>query len=329
VAAAPEQPEEVVDPDLPIVDPHHHLWGRERGWTPAVYLLEELLADTGSGHDVRATVFVEAGVAYRDFGPEEQRPVGETEFANAVAEEAAARGVSTRVAAGIVAHADLRLGAAVDEVLAQHREAAPDRLRGIRHMVSPELARGADLMDTEHMLLDPAFRKGLARLPAHALTFDVMALHFQLADVLDTVRALPEVGFVLDHVGGVVGIGQYAGRHDEVFAAWRTDLAALAREPNVVVKLGGMNMHLTGWGWHRRPRLPSSDELVAAQGRWFAAAIDSFGPDRCMFESNFPPDKISGSYRTLWNAFKKLAAGYSSEERSALFSGTATRVYRL
>jgi L-fuconolactonase len=326
MAAQPEPVEDVLDPGRPIVDPHHHLWGPDFDLTPRPYLLDELISDTTSGHNVVATVYVEAHSHLRETGPERLRPVGETEFANAAAEQARARGASIRACAGIVAKADLSLGAAVDEVLAAHRAAAPDRLRGIRDGVNPP----ADtLVDVEHRLLDRQYRAGLARLPEHGLTYDALVFHFQLRELLDAVRALPQVTFVLNHLGGVMGVGQYRDTRTQMLPQYRADLADLAGEPNVVMKLGGLNMYLTGFFWHKNPRLPSSTELLDATGDYYTFAIDTFGPDRCMFESNFPPDKLSGSYRTLWNLFKRVAEPYTEDEKTAMFSGTATRIYRL
>jgi L-fuconolactonase len=329
VAALPEDREDVVDPERAIIDAHHHLWAPERGYSPPTYLLDEFVADLDSGHRISSTVYVEVHSKYRADGPEALRPVGETEFVEAMAIEAADRGLTTRVAAGIVSRVDLLLGDEVDEVLSAHEAASPGRFRGIRDSCTPQFVRGSDLVDHEKKLLQPTFRQGLRQVAKHGLTFDAMVFHYQLADLLDTVRSLPEVSFVLDHMGGIVGIGPWEGRRDEVYQQWKLDLAAIAREPNVVVKLGGINLHLAGFGWHKQPQLPSSDELVAAQARYYHHAIESFGPDRCMFESNFPPDKISGSYRTLWNALKKIAEPYTEDEKNAMFSGTAQRVYRL
>lgn len=328
MSAEPDSIEDVIAPDAPVIDPHHHLWGPEKGYTPATYLLDELAADIGSGHNVVATVYVEAGAGYRPDGPERLQPVGETEAAVAAAQDAAARGISTRVAASIVAHADLSLGAGVAEVLEAHRAAAPERFHGIRDMVSPEWIT-MDFTDHERRLVQPGFREGLATLAEHDLSFDVYAFQTQLPDVLDTVRAFPDVTFVVNHLGGIVAIGPWQGKRDEMWPAWQADVSALGREPNVVMKLGGINMHLAGFAWHKQRRLPSSDQLVAATGRYYHHAIEAFSPDRCMFESNFPPDKISGSYRTLWNAFKKIASKYSDSEQDALLRGTAARVYRI
>jgi predicted TIM-barrel fold metal-dependent hydrolase len=326
VAAKPEPVEEVVDPDRVVVDPHHHLWGPHHDLTPSRYLLDDLLADTGSGHRVAATVYVEAHSHYRKDGPERLRPVGETEFANSMADLAVARELPTAVAAGIVGKADLSLGDQVDEVLQAHCLAAPERFRGVRDGVNPP---NDTLVDVAHRLQDPAYRQGVARLAAFGLTYDALVFHFQLGELLEVVRAVPEVTFVINHLGSPIGVKQFTGKRDEYLPQWRTDLTALAAEPNTVMKLGGLNMYLTGFLWHKREQKPSSDELLAATGDWYRFAIDTFGPTRAMFESNFPPDKLSGSYRTLWNLYKKVAAAYSEDEQDALLRGTASRVYRL
>jgi L-fuconolactonase len=326
VRAAPDVLEDVLDPQLPIVDAHHHLWGPDSPLSPSRYLLDELASDLGSGHLIEQTVFVEAGARYRTAGPASFRVVGETEFAADAATSARERGLPTEVAAGIVARADLALGAAVDDVLDAHLAASGGRLRGIRDPVAPPLST---LDRDERRLLQPLFREGLARVAARGLPFDVFALHFQLGDVIATVREMPDVTFVLDHLGSPVGIGPFARRREEVWPRWRADVATIAREPNVVVKLGGMGMYPVGFEWHKRGRLPSSRELATATGRYFHHSIDVFGPQRCMFESNFPPDKLSGSYRTLWNSLKLIAAPYTIAEKTSMFSGNARRIYRL
>ncbi|MGK5112480.1 amidohydrolase family protein [Geodermatophilus sp. CPCC 205506] len=325
--AKPDLVEEVLEPDLPIVDAHHHLWDESVPMMREEYLLDDLAADVSSGHNIEATVFVEAEARHRSDGPPELRSVGETEFANAVGEEAARRGMTTRVAAAIVAHADVGLGPAVEAVLDAHQAAAPHRLRGIRDM-TVTLDR-ANVAGDPHLLLQPEYREGLRRLAARGMTYDVYVFQVQLADVIATVRALPEVTFVLNHLGGLVGIRPWTGRRDELFPQWKEDIATIAREPNVYLKLGGMNMFIAGFNWHKGERRPSSRQLVDATGKYFDHAIQSFGPDRCMFESNFSPDKLSGSYRTLWNSFKIIAADYSAEEKASMFAGTARSVYRL
>ena len=321
-AALPEAPEAAVEPALPIIDCHHHLWDVSP-FDGSRYLEEELLRDLAAGHNIQATVYIEAHSRYRPDGPEELRPVGETAFANAVADRQRDR----RVCAGIVAHADLLLGDAVEPVLVAHREAAPARLRGIRDRIASRAARG-DFEDLKQ-ILQPAFRAGLRLLAKHGLSFEAFAYHHHLADVAETARACPDTQFVLNHLGGPLRLGPYAGRTNEVYAVWKQGIAAVARQPNVVVKLGGIGMATAGFAWEQGPRLPGSDELVAVTRPWYLHAIDCFGPGRCLFESNFPPDGLSSSYVTLWNSHKKLSAGFSAAERAAMFHDNARRVYRL
>lgn len=320
--------EEILDPALPICDPHHHLWdypGRR-------YLLDELLADTGSGHHVVATVFVECASMYRAEGPEALRPVGETEFVNGVAAmSASGRYGSTRVAAGIVGFADLALGERVGEVLDAHLAASP-RFRGIRHAAgwdASDAVRNSHTNPPPGLLADARFRRGFAELSPRRLTFDAWMYHPQIPELTALAKAFPDTTIVLDHFGGPLGIGPYSGRRPEVFAAWRLALRALADCPNVVAKLGGLVMPINGFRFHRRERPATSLELVEATGDWYRHAIDCFGVERCMFESNFPVDKQSGSYHVLWNAFKRIAAGASAADKAALFHDTAARVYRL
>ena len=327
--------EPALEPELPIVDPHHHLWDYSTGR----YLAEELLADTGSGHNVVATVFVECGSMYRPHGPDGLRPVGETEFVQALAKQTTAKRSSadagtsqTRIAAGIVGHADLLLGAQVREVLEAHLAASPDRFRGIRHAAgwheSDEI-RNSHGNPPAGLLLDKRFRSGFAELQPLGLTFDAWLYHPQLAELADLARTFPQTTIVLDHFGGPLGMGPYAGKGDAVFAAWRESIGEVAACPNVVAKLGGLNMAVNGFGWHKRELPPTSQELAAATQRYFVYAIERFGVQRCMFESNFPVDKVSCSYGVVWNAFKRIAAKFSPAEKAALFHDTATRVYRL
>lgn len=320
--------EEILEPALPICDPHHHLWdhpGRR-------YLLDELLADTGSGHRVVATVFVECASMYRAEGPEALRPVGETEFVNGVAAmSASGRYGPTRVAAGIVGFADLGLGERVGEVLDAHLAASP-RFRGIRHAAGwdeSDAVRNSHTNPPPGLLADAHFRRGFAELSPRRLTFDAWLYHPQLPELTALAKTFPDTTIVLDHFGGPLGIGPYAGRRPEIFAAWRLAIRALADCPNVVAKLGGLVMPINGLGFHRRERPATSLELVEATRDWYRHAIDSFGVERCMFESNFPVDKQSCSYHVLWNAFKRIAAGASAADKAALFHDTAARVYRL
>ncbi len=321
--------EQILEPERPICDPHHHLW--DRGGNR--YLLDELLADTRSGHNIVSTVFVECLSMYRADGLDEMKPVGETEFVQGVAAMSASGGYGDiRACAGIISYADLSLGDAVAPVLEAHVAASPNRFRGIRHAAgwhpSPDI-RNSHTNPPEHVLSDPGFRKGYAHLGRLGLSFEAWLYHEQIPELTDLVRAFPDIPVVLDHFGGPLGIGPYAGKQAEVFEAWKPAIAKLAKSPNVYAKLGGINMPINGFGWDKRPVPPTSDELVAATRQYYEFTIEQFGPERCMFESNFPVDKASCSYPVLWNAFKKMAAGFPEDEKDAMFRGTATKFYRL
>jgi L-fuconolactonase len=318
-----------LEPDLPIVDPHHHLWDHPN----SRYMLDEILGDTGTGHRVIATVFVECLSMYRADGPESLKPVGETEFVNGIAAQSTSgRYGETRVAAGIVSFADLTLGTAVEEVLHAHIAAAPARFRGIRHAAGfdPDPAiRNSHTRPTAVLYQSTRFREGFAKLKDLNLSFEAWQYHPQMRQVTGLAKAFPDTTIILNHLGGPLGIGPYKDRREEIFRQWKADLTELAQCPNVVVKLGGINMPVNGFNWHRRPMPPNSDELVAATRDYYLHAIDRFGPRRCMFESNFPVDRISCSYGVLWNSFKKIAAGFTAEEKTQLFYLTAAETYRL
>jgi L-fuconolactonase len=316
--------ESVLDPGLPIVDPHHHLWDHPH----PRYLFDEFLADLATGHDIRATVFVNCWSMLRSDGPEEMRPVGEVEFANGVAAMSASGGYgSTRVCAGIVGDADLRLGAGVEPVLERLSRAGGDRFRGIRHIAAHD--EQVRQLAPPGLFLDPRFRDGFGRLQQLGYTFDAWLYHPQLPELIDLMEAFPTARVVLNHIGGRIGIGTYAGRQDDVFAAWQRDVRTLARYPNMHVKLGGLGMSFCGFGFDTRGTPASSEELAAAWRPYFEPCIEAYGASRCMFESNFPVDKPSCSYRSLWNAFKRIAAGASADEKTDLFAGTASRFYEL
>jgi predicted TIM-barrel fold metal-dependent hydrolase len=322
--------EEILDPELPIVDPHHHLVDRDN---TGRYLLPELLADTGSGHNIVATVYLEWLSMYRAAGPVEMRPVGEVEFANGVAAMAAS-GLygATKVCAGIVGYADLMLGAAVEPVLEAMIMAGGGRFRGIRYISAAhpdEAARGSSINRPAGLLMNDKVRRGFARLHPLGLSFDAWMYFTQLGELVDLARAFPETPIVLDHVGGAIGIGPYAGHRDAVFAQWRAAIQELARCPNVHVKLGGLGMRLFGFDVAAQEMPPGSEELAALWRPYIETCIAAFGPERAMFESNFPVDKGSGSYHVFWNAFKRIAVGCSAVEKSALFADSARRFYRL
>ncbi len=321
--------ETVLEPELPIVDPHHHLWERA-GWN---YMLDDLLVDTGSGHNIVGTVFVQCRSMHRADGPEAFRPVGETEFVNGVAAMSASGGYGpARICAGIVGHADLRNGAATDAVLEAHIRAGGGRFRGIRHITAwdgdPELMNPA-YAPPPGLMFDAAFRQGFACLAPLNLTFDAWLYHPQIGDVAALARAFPNTGICLNHIGGPLAIGSYAGKRAAVFAQWSAAIRDLAGCPNVAVKLGGMAMRINGWDFHERADPPSSVDLAAAWKPYVDVCIEAFGASRCMFESNFPVDKGSYGYQAFWNACKILAKGASASEKADLFCGTASRFYRL
>jgi L-fuconolactonase len=320
--------EAALEPELPIIDPHHHFWDRRNNR----YELSDLAADT-EGHNVRQTVFVECSSMYRADGPEEFKVVGETEYVQGIASvSASGRYGDLRAAAGIVGTADLRLGDRVAPVLEAHLAASPNRFRGIRHRAA---WAGPDVLPTrpadfpEHVLMDPNFRAGYAYLRQYGMTFEGWLYHNQIPELTDLARAFPDTTIIFNHLGGPIGVGQFAGRRDEVFAAWKTAVADLAKCPNVVAKVGGLQMTVNGYGWHEHDKPPTSDELLETNRAWYEYTIEQFGPRRCMFESNFPVDKLSCSYSNLWNQFKKLTKGFRADERADMFHDTAMRVYRL
>jgi L-fuconolactonase len=327
--------EDIIDPNRPIIDPHHHLWPND--WRKA-YLLEDFWRDTGSGHRVEKTVFVECRASYPDDGPEHLRPLGETEFVAQIARasrdtETASDGTRPAVIAGFVAHADLTLDHSIlRELLQAHESKSEGLFRGIRHSGARDpnpKALSIPGRAPEKLYADPRFREGVTLLGSLGLTYDTWHYHHQNPDYLDLARAIPGTQFILDHFGTPLGVGNYAGQREEIFRQWKLDIAAIARCPNVVAKLGGLAMPDCGYGWDQADCPATSDELVAAHQDYYHYAIECFGPTRCMFESNFPVDKRSLSYAVYWNAMKKIAARYDDDEKNALFYGTAARIYRL
>jgi L-fuconolactonase len=320
--------EETIEPERSIVDPHHHLWHHK----DVPYLLPNLWADTNSGHNIEQTVFIDCTAEYRTSGPEALRPVGETEFVVRVAAEAAKGPAGAARIGAIIGHADLMLGEAVGEVLSAHEQAGNGLFRGIRHAAgwdASEVVRNSHSNPPEHLYAEPSFREGMAELTRHGMVFEAWHYHRQIPELTALAHALPETTMVHDHFGGPLGIGPYKGKRDEIFEQWKTDITALAQCSNVIAKLGGMAMAINGYGWHKAERPLTSDELVAAQRPWYEHCIEQFGPERCMFESNYPVDKVSISYNVLWNSFKKMTAGFSDDEKESLFRATAMGVYGL
>ena len=325
--------EDAIEPALPICDPHHHLWDQQPARVAPRYLLDEILGDIRGGHNVVSTVFIECGAMFKTTGPETLRAVGETEFVNGIAAMSASGAYGpARIAAGIVGTADLRLGEAVGAVLDAQIAAGGGRFLGIRRAAAWDPDPGVPNHRTEpgaRLFFRDDFRAGFAQLARRQLTFEAWCYHRQIPDVTALARAFPDTTLILNHFGGPLGIGSYAGKAKDVFAEWRASITELAACPNVVAKLGGINMEMNGFGWHERSRPPSSRELADATRHYYEFTIERFGADRCMFESNFPVDKASCSYTVLWNSFKRLTSGATASEKAKLFHDTAARVYRL
>jgi predicted TIM-barrel fold metal-dependent hydrolase len=323
------QQEEIIDPELPIVDAHHHLWDHAGNR----YFVLDLLNDLATGHNIRATVAVECGAMYRQDSVAELRPIGETEFLNGAAAISASGAYGDCGAcAAIVGHADLRLGEGVRPILEAHVRAGGGRFRGVRFssVWHPDPAARASLANPPpHLLRDAKFREGFAQLAPLGLSFDAWMYHTQLPELVELAQAFPQTTIVLNHAGGPIGIGPYAGKRNAVLAEWGASMREVARCPSVLVKLGGFGMRLFGFDFASRPSPPSSRELAESCRPYVETCIELFGVERCMFESNFPVDKGSCSYAILWNAFKRLATHASPAEKHVLFSGTASRAYRL
>jgi len=320
--------EDIIEPDRPICDPHHHLWDHPNN----EYLLPDLLADIGAGHNVVSTVFVECSSMYRASGPEALKPVGETEFVNGVAAmTASGQYGDVQACSGIVSYADLSLGAGVGTVLDEHMRLS-DRFRGIRHAAGWDASddvRNSHTNPPQSLYLQDEFRSGFQELVDRKLSFDAWLYHRQIPELTDLAKTFPDATIIFDHFGGPLGIGPYAGHAEAIFEQWCVDVAELASCPNVYPKLGGIVMPLNGFTWHKRDTPATSDEVVEATGRYHRKAIELFGPERCMFESNFPVDKQSCSYAVLWNAFKKIAAQFSEQDKQSLFHDAAAHAYRL
>ncbi len=320
--------EEIVDPDRRIIDTHHHLWKVPSMW--GTYELQDLWTDTESGHNIEKTVFMDCHSSYREEGPSQLKPVGETEYVVDIAEESATQPEKATIAA-IVSFANMNLGEAVDEVLFAHEEAGRGLFRGIRH---------AGPSDTTGTLTNPGttrpcpytgdnFRLGVRTLGRLGYTYDAWHFYLQNPDFFELAKAVPDTIMILDHFGSPLGVGAYAGRQAEIFEIWKGDIEKIAQCPNVYAKLGGLAMPDNGFGWHDRDHPPTSDEFAEAQRAYYLHTIESFGPERCMFESNFPVDRLSISYQIMWNGMKKIVADFNEDEKHAMFYGTAESVYRV
>ncbi len=325
--------EDTLEPELPICDPHHHLWEFRHDRVAPKYLLDEILSDFNSGHNIVSTVFIECSAMYRASGPEHMKCVGETEFVNGIAAMSAS-GLygKCRVAAAIVGSANLNIGSAVGEVLDAHVQAGGGRFRGIRcqgQWDADNSIRSAKDANGPDRFSNAKFREGFAELAPRNMTFEAWCYHTQLKEVTALARAFPDTTIILNHFGGPLGIGPYAGKADDIFPIWQKEIADLATCQNVLAKLGGINMDINGFGWENHNTPPTSETLMQATRRWYEHTIEHFGTSRCMFESNFPVDMTSCSYNTLWNSFKHLTLDYSVDEKRQLFHDTAVRTYKI
>ncbi|MWB79669.1 amidohydrolase family protein [Pseudooceanicola sp. 216_PA32_1] len=312
--------EDVLAPGQPIFDCHHHLWDRPEGR----YRAEELMADMGAGHDVRASLFVQCRTGYRTTGPEALRPVGEVET---VLDWTRGR---DRFPAGLVAMADLQLGDRVRPVLDALTEAGQGQVKGIRNTTAwhaDPAVRSNPTPPPQGLMRTDAFLDGARAVAAHGLTLDVWAYQTQLDEVRALAEAVPELAVIVDHCGGPLGVGPHDRFDPDNFRAWRESLAQVAALPNTRIKIGGFGLGVFGWRYADDALPPHSDTLANDWAPWVETCLDLFGPDRAMFESNFPVDKGQVSYRTLWNAFKRLAAPLSRDEQDALFWRSAARTY--
>lgn len=323
--------EKALEPDLPILDAHHHLYGAATDTQH--YRVEDLAHDLASGHRVIGTVYVEAfGSAWRPDGPPSLRSLGEVEMIVRMSEAPVGTPQGPcQLAAGIVSNVDLTLGDKVAEVLEAHVAAAHGRMRGVRLHATHDGGQVGRFTHSapEHLLADKQFRQGFAWLERFGLSFDALVFHSQLAELTELADAFPQTPIVLNHVGTVLGVAEYRPRRASIFAAWEREIRALAARPNVSVKIGGMGMLLFGFGFENADRPATSGELVQAWQPFIDVCVDAFGPQRCMLEGNFPVDKQSCGYAELWNAFKLATRGLSPDARSDLFYRTACRTYRL
>ena len=321
--------EPTLEPELPICDPHHHFWDFRSERLPYQrYLIHELADDINSGHNVRSTVFIEARSMYRTEGPEELRSVGEVEFVQGIA-AASASGIygPGRGAAAIIGAANLDLGAGVQPSLEALQAASPNRFRGIRSHTGNDSHSEIESRAAPGRMANASFREGAKVLAGMGLVMDITAYFHQAEEMADLARAVPDLPIIFNHIGGLLRVWPYGGRDDEVLAQWRSSIDAVAQCPNIFMKLGGVGQPRYGFDWHLWDRPIGSEALADALSPLMNYCIEKFGPERCMFESNFPVDKVSYSYNVLFNAFKRLSSSYSAAERAALFHDTAVKVY--
>jgi len=323
--------EETLEPEIVICDPHHHFWvHRPEPADYQQYLLPDLAGDVNSGHNVHSTVFIEVRCEYRTDGPDEMKPVGEVEYVQTIADASASGSHGpTKAAAAIIGHADLKLGEGVRPVLEAMQAASPNRFRGVRHSVGWDESRELANREIKGALGTDGYRAGAKVLAGMGLILENSLYFHQASELADFARALPELTIVLNHIGGLVRVGPYANRDEYVLPEWRKGIELMAKAPNIVLKLGGVGQTRFAYGWDERETPVGSEELAETLGPLMNHCIEQFGPERCMFESNYPVDKISYSYNVLFNAFKRLSKNYSATDRANLFHGTAARVYNI
>jgi len=325
--------EPALEPELPICDCHHHLWGHRDHPVATRYLLDDFLADIDRGHNIVSTVFVDSHAMYRADADRAMAPIGEVEFANGVAAVCASGTYGTvQVAAGIIGHVDMTLGAAAGAVLDTMVGLARGRFRGIRHSAAWDADEGLPKhrhVSGASLLLDETFRAGIAEVARRGLVYECYLWHPQLGELADLACAFPDLTIICNHCGGPLGAESYRGSRDQIMAEWRTSMADLAKCENVIVKLGGVNMVVNGHDWEKREQPPTSDEMVAAAGPYIEQSIELFGTDRAMFESNYPAERTTCGYGEIWNFFKKITKDCSADEKAALYHDNAARIYRL
>jgi predicted TIM-barrel fold metal-dependent hydrolase len=322
--------EEIINPELPIIDPHHHLWNGDNQLAGSFpYLIENLSEDTNSGHNIVGTIFMECAQGYYSGGEEKYKPVGETEFVMNLIKNSEKLSKSTNII-GIIGFADLMLGHEVKNVLNRHLSKGEGLFRGIRHAAGWDKnneIHNSHSNPIENIYHNKSFMKGAEELINLNLTFDAWHYHHQINDLSIFAKKYPELTIIHDHFGGPLGVGPYEGKKEEIFKKWKDDISLLSESKNVYAKLGGLAMPVNGWNFHKQNKPASSDQILDMHHEYYLHTINCFGVERCMFESNFPVDRRSVSYHVLWNAFKKMVLGYSDEDKNKLFFKNAKDVY--
>ena len=324
--------ENILEPELPICDSHHHLWEFRKEFVESRYLIDEFLNDLNSGHNIVSTVFVECGAMHRNYGPEHLKCIGETEFVNGIsAMSSSGLYGKSKIASGIIGTVPMLLGAdKVAEALDQHL--CFERFKGVRYQANTHSdihIPNSRINPPKGLYLNDTFRESFEEIDKRGLSFEAWCYHTQLDELADLAKRFSNTKIILNHFGGPLGIGIHKNKKDQVFQAWLKSIKKLSEFENVFMKMGGLAMEINGYEWHKNFNPPSSSDYIEETKNYYLESIDHFGVERCMFESNFPVDKLSISYATLWNAFKLLSKSYSDYEKSRLFHGTAIELYKL